>query len=546
MKKIIYIATVLSALSLSACSKWLDVNDNPNSANATVPTAEQRLPPILAQFADGYESAGTRTSFITQQLAVVNASNNNWNMTRWNLTNAAIGWPWQAWYVNTAVNIQPMIDAANKVGANHYVGVAKIMRAWGFGYMVDCYGILPYDEFDVVNNLTPKFDEGEYVYSKILPLLDEAIADLSKPQDQFAPDLKVGDTYNLGDVQKWIKLAYGLKARFLNHLSKRPNYDPDQILDLLTKAPVSSADGTIYQYVDESVNNVADNSKAALQWTNTGTTARITKFYYDYITNNYTNAPTGATNMVDPRLDLLVPSMVNGTGALVRTKAVDMQSALPNTGPVAVTFNEKTNKFSHADSVYISLRSAKATTSGRVLSTGTWYTQKGGKGLLLTGAEMKFIEAEIRFKKGQTTQALQAYKDGIKIHMEIMGVTALNVANFLNSSSVIQDPGKLTLSHIMIQKYIALSYSQEQWADMRRMDYCNDASGNYNEATGIYKGFNRPGHVFTNSFPGPTDWPRRFAIASYEIQYNLDQVTKADPDAGLPTYITKPVFWDKK
>lgn len=545
MKKFIYILAAASSLALGSCSKWLDVNENPNSANTTVPTAVQRLPPILAQFADGYESAGTRAAFITQQLAVVNANNNNWNLTRWNLTNAAVGWPWQAWYVNTAVNIQPMIDAANKVGANHYVGVGKLIKAWGFGFMVDCYGILPYNEFDNKDILTPKFDEGEYIYGKILPLLDEAIVELSKAQDQYAPSLKEGDTYNGGDTQKWIKLAYGLKARFLNHYSKKANYNPDEILNLLTKAPSSSLDGTIYQYVDEGP-DVSDNSKAALQWANTGTTARITKLYYDYITNNYTNAPSGANNMIDPRLDLLVPSMDNGSGVLVRSKVVDMQSALPATGPVAVTFSEKNNKFSHADSVYVPLRSNKASTSGRVLSTGTWYTQKGGKGLLLTGSEMKFIEAEIRFKKGQLAQALQAYKDGIKIHMEILGVNGADITKYLASTSVVQDVSKLTLSHIMIQKYIALSYSQEQWVDLRRMDFCTDASGNYNEASGIYKGFNRPGHVFTNSFPNATDWPRRFAVASYENSYNLDQVKKADPDAGEPTYITKPVFWDKK
>ncbi|WP_294348380.1 SusD/RagB family nutrient-binding outer membrane lipoprotein [uncultured Sphingobacterium sp.] len=545
MKKFIYIVAAASTLALGSCSKWLDVNENPNSANTTVPTAVQRLPPILAQFADGYESAGTRASFITQQLAVVNANSNNWNLTRWNLTNAAVGWPWQAWYVNTAVNIQPMIDAANKVGANHYVGVGKIIKAWGFGYMVDCYGILPYDEFDNKDILTPKFDDGEYIYGKVLPILDEAILDLSKAQDQYAPSLKEGDTYNGGDVQKWIKLAYGLKARFLNHYSKKANYNPDEILSLLAKAPSSSIDGTTYQYVDEG-KDVSDNSKAALQWANTGTTARITKLYYDYITNNYTGAPTGGNNMVDPRLDLLVPSMDNGKGVLVRSKVVDMQSSLPATGPVAVTFNEKNNQFSHADSVYVSLRSNTAASTGRVLSTGTWYTRKGGKGLLLTGAEMKFIEAEIRFKKGQLALALQAYKDGIKIHMEIMGVASGDLTKFLESTSVVQDASKLTLSQIMIQKYIALSYSQEQWADLRRMDFCTDASGNYNEAIGIYKGFNRPSHVFANSFPNPTDWPRRFAIASYENSYNLDQVKKADPDAGLPTYITKPVFWDKK
>ena len=40
----------------------------------------------------------------------------------------------------------------------------------------------------------------------------------------------------------------------------------------------------------------------------------------------------------------------------------------------------------------------------------------------------------------------------------------------------------------MIQKFIALSYFQEQFVDLTKMNVCAGASGNYNESTGIYKG----------------------------------------------------------
>ncbi|MEN5194161.1 SusD/RagB family nutrient-binding outer membrane lipoprotein [Sphingobacterium faecium] len=543
MKKIFYIATISATLLFNSCSKWLDVNDNPNSANSTVPTPQQRLPSILAQFIDGYESAGTRTSFLGQQLAVVNANNNNWNLTRWNSTASSTGWPWQSWYVNTAVNIDPLIESATKVGAYHYVGAAKLIKAWGFGYMADLYGMLPYDEFDKVNNLTPKFDDGEYVYTQILALIDEAILDLSKEQSSGAAPLSAGDIFNKGNVQNWLKLAYGLKARFLNHYSKLPSYNPQAVLEALAKAPIANDESTIIQYVDETA-TTSDQSKASLQWVNTGTSARITQLYYNYITNNYSGAPSGSTNVIDPRLDLLVPSSQNPDGSYRKTLFVDMGSDLPKTGPASYVYASATNKFSNKDSVYISMRKDIAA-NGRILSTGTWYTEKGGKGLLLTNSEMKFIEAEVRFKKGELGAALSAYHAGIKAHMEIMGVKASDVALYMASSSIIQEAGKLTLSHIMIQKYIALSYSPEQWSDLRRMNYCTDASGNYNEATGIYKGFKRPSHVFTTAYPSQTEWPRRFAIPSYEINYNLIQVKTANAEADLPTYQNQRIWWDK-
>lgn len=545
MKKFLYILSV-SLVSLASCNKWLDINDNPNSANSTVPSADQRLPSILAQFADAYESGGTRASHITQQLAnVYSGSARNYNLTRWYSDASAANWPWQAWYVNTAVNIEPMIVAAEKVGAYHYIGVGKIMRAWGFGYMADFYGLAPYKDFDKADNITPSFDDASYIYSQIIPLLDEAIADLAKNQELTAPALSQGDTYNSGDVSKWIKLAYGLKARFLSHLNKKSTYDPDAILAALDKAAKTAAESTVYQYIDDP-NVSSDNiDKVALQYANTSASTRVTQLYINYITNNYTDAPTGTNNMLDPRYELLIPKSQEKDGSYRISKGVDMSSQLVLSGPVSYTYTEKTNSFTNKDSIYIALREIKAP-NGRVLSTGTWYNHKDSKGLLVTGSEMKFIEAEVRYRKGQKDLALEAYKQGIRIHMELMSIPIAAINNFLISSSVVQDASKLTLSHIMIQKYIALSYSPEQWTDLRRMDYCTDGAGNYNEQIGIYKGFKRVAHAYTQSYPNVTDWPRRFAMASYELNFNKAQLLLVAPNAELPTYLNEPIWWDKK
>ena len=545
MRKIIFLLAASASLSFSSCNKWLDVNDNPNSANSTVPRAEQRLPSILAQFADSYESAGTRSAHITHQLAnIYGATTRNYMLTRWFSDAAAANWPWQSWYVNTAVNIQPMIDAAQKQGAYHYIGAGKIMKAWGFGYLVDYYGLAVYQEFDNPEIITPKYDDAQFIYGEILKLLDEAVVDLSKQQEAGAPDLAVGDTYNKGNAEAWIKLAYGLKARFLSHLNKKAEYNPDAILDALSKAPKTASESTIYQYVDET-STTTSTVKSALQYVNTSASTRVSKLYIDYILNRYTDAPTGGNNLQDPRFELLVPHSQEGNGSLRPTIGVDFSSDVVLTGPGGYTYDAKTNKFNNADSVYVQMREAKAA-NGRVLSTATWYNKKDSKGLLLTGAEMKFIEAEVRFRKSQKDLALAAYKEGIKIHMEIMGITPAKINAFLASTSVVQDAAKLTLSHIMIQKYIALSYSPEQWVDMRRMDYCTDGNGNYNEALGVYKGYNRPKHVYDQSYPKITDWPRRFAMASYESNFNKAKLVEAAPNIDLPTYLNDPIWWDKK
>jgi hypothetical protein len=545
MKKLLLLISI--PLVISSCKKWVDINDNPNSANSSVPAADQRLPPLLAQFTDAYESTGTRTAFLSQQLATIYSSGgSNYNLTGWVSNASNIGWPWQAWYVNTVINVAPLIAAAEKAQAWHYVGVAKIIKAWGFGTLADVYGMMPYDQFDQAGILTPKFDDAQYIQGKVLGLLDEAIADLQKTQGSAAPPLAKGDILNNGKTDNWIRLAYGLKARFMNHTSNLPGFNPQTVLDATAKGPQTAMQSSVMQYIDQGP-NVAATDQDALQYGNTALTARISQLYINYLTNNYTGAPTGVSNMEDPRIDSLIPSSADQKGVMHRTKGVDMTSGITKSGPRSYTYNPNTNMFSNADSVYVILRKTPyaPNATDRIQSTGTWYTRRGAKGLLFTDAEMRFIEAEIYLKQQKNSDALTAYKAGIRSHMELIGIPDATIAKFLASTSVEQNAANLTLSNIMIQKYLALSYSPEMWADLRRMNYCADAAGNYNEATGVYKGFKRPVHVNAINYPNQTDWPRRFAVASYEINYNVAEVLKADPNASTPTYLTEKVWWNK-
>ena len=519
MKKIFSLLAIAGALMCTSCDKWLDINDNPNNPNTQVPTVELRLPSILARFVEAYESGGTRAALISQQISGTTA--NNWNLSRWNISTAAVNWPYQPWYIYTAVNIPDMIKKGEATGAFHYVGAGKVIWAWGFAAFVDMYGMLPYEEAFVGGNMTPKYDEGSLIYERCLAELDQGIEFLQRTQDASAPTLAKGDYLFQGDAQKWIKLANGIKARMLNHLSKTSQFKAADVLAALEKAPKTAAESALYQYQDRAVSN--NSLTESLQFQNNASN-RLTKLYIDYILNNYTGAPSGATNMEDPRADLLIPRF---TATGLRTPGVDM-AVIPEAG------------FGSTIANYAALRPTANVSSGSI------YAAAGAKGLLLTSSEMHFIKAEVLFNQNNKPGALQAYKDGIKDHMEILGVPAAKISSFLASSSVVQNANSLTLSQIMIQKYIALSYSPEVFNDVRRLEFCTDASGKYNEASGIYKGLKRPGAVFDVALPSDDMWPRRFTIASYSINYNYDQVIKADPDAADATYTAKRIWWDVK
>ncbi len=67
-----------------------------------------------------------------------------------------------------------------------------------------------------------------------------------------------GDSWNNGDVDKWIRLGNLLKARYCLKLSKKQpgsysegKYDVDAILAALAKGPQSNSDNTVVWHTDD-------------------------------------------------------------------------------------------------------------------------------------------------------------------------------------------------------------------------------------------------------------------------------------------------------
>jgi starch-binding outer membrane protein, SusD/RagB family len=106
--------------------------------------------------------------------------------------------------------IQARAAAAND---RTYAGIAKVWEAHLIGMAASLWGDIPYSEA-VGANPKPKLDDQADIYAAVQALLDGAIADLQGGQGAGpgALDLVYG-----GDRQKWIPLAYTLKARFYMH-----------------------------------------------------------------------------------------------------------------------------------------------------------------------------------------------------------------------------------------------------------------------------------------------------------------------------------------
>ena len=131
------------------------------------------------------------------------------------------------------VNIDPLIEKAETEGAYHYEGAAYCIKAMGFMMMLDLHGELPVQEA-FTGKTNPAYDDGKTMYELCMGYLDKAIENFGKQQNTTAPALSAGDLWNGGEVSKWLKLCYGLKARYLLKLSKKADlYDPEAILTVI-------------------------------------------------------------------------------------------------------------------------------------------------------------------------------------------------------------------------------------------------------------------------------------------------------------------------
>jgi hypothetical protein len=397
-------------------------------------------------------------------------------------------------------------------------------------------------------------------------------------------------------VSQWIELIHGLKARWMLNISKKTSlFNPQQILNELALAPQNVGQSIVVNHVNDPTDLAAnittgDSYKTSVIFDVAGWSdgARITKWYMDLLTNTF----SGGSGVVDPRTNWLVPSAqftINGVKTFVRDQPVDVitSNIRLNGGPILGSYSTTTKKWSintktparMGDTVYVSLKALSAqtgattsestwqATDGTVLSTGTFYTRPESPSHILGYPEMCFIKAEVLFRQGDKADALIAYQAGIRAHMDLMNAklstyttsATLNpykqpipetaIDAFMSSAAVAQTTGQLTMAKIMQQKFIALSFTQQNWNDMRRFDYSAGDIGSYGV---VYPDYDRPfefGATAATKMTGtsktdPAYWFRRIMLPTAETQYNSINVLLSNSKALALSVWSMPVWWD--
>ncbi|MDR2232580.1 MAG: SusD/RagB family nutrient-binding outer membrane lipoprotein [Tannerella sp.] len=172
-----------------------------------------------------------------------------------------------------------VIDQCSEGGPDegNYVtrGIAEVLAAYNSALITDMFGDAPWSEAAQINPdgspkvMTPKMDTQESIYNGINAYLDAALADF-----QLTDVNPVGsfDLLYSGDKTKWVKLAYGLKARYAMHLlNKASSKDAelDKVLDYVSKSFASVNDQAAFNIYNETqLNPLFD-----FQWSRDGLAA---------------------------------------------------------------------------------------------------------------------------------------------------------------------------------------------------------------------------------------------------------------------------------
>lgn len=531
-----------------ACSKKIDeAYQNPNNDVRVAP--ETLLPQIVSAMAANYAAHGTMNDirYTGQYIQNWAFCNTNGNFDRMGYTNNVADVAQSTWrmhYYDIGQNNQRMIQWALDEKKWDYAGVGMAIEAWSWLNLTDYYGDVPLKEAFNTSLITFKYDTQEEVYAYVKQRAKEALDMLNKTGDNASQaSLAKGDAYFYnGDVEKWKKFTNGILARVYNRYSnKGAQYKPDSVIYFANQSINSNADNAMVSFAATNVsatNNYFGPFRSNL--TSTGSTTPTAIRQGAYIANLMSGNNTAFPGIADPRGIYILRLNDNGT----------FKGVQPNKGQNALAAADRPENF------WGKTQSASSTPNNTAGTTPRFIFQNDAPFPIMTAAEIQFLKAEAYFKKGDKAGALTAYREGINLDFDMltgtpafirnipagMEITTANKTAYLDAVTPPSAP-ELTLSKIMVQKYIALFGFGvlETWVDMRRYHYVDaDPSG-----TGqVYADFTPPsgGDLFPDN-NGKLIY-RYYPRYNSEYVWNINELKRIGATASdyhtVETWFAKP------
>lgn len=460
-KILIPILAAVMLLFANGCDDYLDVNFDPS--NPQVAEGFALLPPMLSQMVRGETFDARFVGQYVQNWAST-AANNVWDQHGYVAGSDAGGEKWRSHYWSIGKNIDLVIEQATAKEQWDYVGVAKIIRAWSWQTTTDVNGEMILRQAWEPNRYVFDFDPQPDVYEEAERLALDAIKDLERTDGGVnQAGLARGDLVYAGDRTKWIKFANAVLARNEHRLTNKSSYDADKVINYCNNALASNADN--FNVPHAGTNSADGNFFGAVR--NNLRVYRPTVFF-----NNLLNG-TVFNGVVDPRQPIMLNAAPDGVYRGVTPLVGDTTNTNNNPRRIPLLWGV----------------SPSVTNAAQI--PGKYIFKDNVPHALITYSEIQFIKAEAAFIKGDKPTAYDAFRNGIIAHMDFAGVAAADRDAYLASAAVPQTANDLTLSDIMLQKYISLwvQGALETWVDMRRYRYSSD----------VYTGFTLPATFYLDN-----------------------------------------------
>lgn len=570
MKKIITSILLAAALfNFTGCQKYLDVNTNQDAPDYV--DAGLYLPGVLSAY-QGFYWDIRALGPLTQMMGTNSSSYTYFANNYYYAGNDAAGEMWRMTYWLQGMNLENMINQAIEAEQWTLAGIGYAIKAFSWDCIAKYHADAPVLQAYEPGRLAHDYDYEYTLMEKSREWAETAIGYLEQEDNSdYGTYLTKGDLAYHGDKSKWIKFAHSVIVTDLAALSNKKDFAEKYADDFFEHAALA-IDGNGSNFAVERGGGGADAQFSAYNNFWGTTRQNLTNVYwqsdyivqimtgtvpqYDETTGDKVLAPHAAPRTkweLNPNQIICDTTKVAGhydPRAAAKLSTVDGQYYDKMTDKEAIMdwtyfgsgFTAASGPSGTAPNLY-GFRAATPTTT--VEGSGRWIFRDDAPYILLTASEIKFEVAEVLFKMGRKGEALAAFKDGVALDMEFTG-------NYLNPGKP-KETGKddddnpiyavggdlpggsaiakatynemaaeylagpyvngiteadLTLSHIMMQKYVALWPwgALEAWTDLRKYHYDIIYTGDYptkgngwdvssvnqkwdTDPTKVYKGF---------------------------------------------------------
>ena len=406
------------AMAAAGCSSdnLTGLNQNPNIPNT--PTPEFLL-------ANGIEASVSRVFGAGLHMDIAGlwvqhfAEHRFSNEDRYLISDATVSGHWSSFYAGPLQDLQETIELAEEAGRPNAAAQGLVMRSWVYHVVTDLWGDVGYTDAlkgrDPSAGNTPTFDPQETVYKGLF-------TDLRAAHDALVDgggEVKIGDLLYDGDTERWKRFANSLRLRLAMRLSEVDEQTArTEFADALAKGVfTSNADNAVLEYLAG-----GNNVNPIFAYERTRDDHSVSKTIIDTL-----------ASFADPRLPIYAKPTAAGT-------YVGMQNG--STAQPALT------AISHI---------------------GSYFSSDASPALVMTWAEVLFLQAEAVERGWITGDAAALYAQAIRASMEMLKVPTADIDAYLAQPVVQYKGGAEGLRQIALQKWIALyGNSVEAYAEWRR------------------------------------------------------------------------------